>query len=75
MASQNKDVVFDETDEIHIQSVSEDLSALYFGKERVLLSHDAIVDLTFRLASYVAYIEAKEDSTACCSHKESSYLQ
>lgn len=53
-----KRITYIQEDDIAISRASELLTELNFGEIRILLDQDGIYDLTYRLASYLAYLES-----------------
>ena len=76
-----KNAKFIKEEDVGFEEVSENWVALKFGNEKFVMDMDTLIDLSFRCASFLAYLEGKEESgleacddesqNLCCHHKNS----
>ena len=59
---------FIEAEQIAFEEVAEDWVAVKFGDEKFVIDVDTLFDLSFRCASFLAYIENQEEQRACSSN-------
>lgn len=52
---------FIEAEQIAFEEVSDNWVALKLGDEKFVMDLDTLTDLTFRCASFLAYLESKEE--------------
>lgn len=58
---------FIEAEQIAFEEVSEDWVAVKFGDEKYVIDVDTLFDLSFRCASFLAYLEKQEEQRNCSS--------
>nr|BFD68244.1 hypothetical protein HAGR004_32660 [Bdellovibrio sp. HAGR004] len=58
---------FIEAEQIAFEEITENWVAVKFGDEKFVIDMDTLYDLTFRSASFLAYLESREEQQAVCS--------
>ncbi|WII72903.1 hypothetical protein QJS83_03335 [Bdellovibrio sp. 22V] len=68
-----KTTKFIEAEQIAFEEVSENWVAVKFGEEKYVIDVDTLFDLSFRCASFLAYLENQEEQKLCssCEHSDS----
>ncbi|WP_413290268.1 hypothetical protein [Bdellovibrio sp. HCB337] len=54
---------FIKEEEISFEELSENWVSLKFGNDRFVMDTDTLIDLSFRCASFLAYLEGKEQNS------------
>ena len=57
---------FIEADQIAFEEIAESWVAVKFGEEKFVIDMDALYDLAFRSASFLAYLESREAEQSSC---------
>ncbi|MNK11895.1 hypothetical protein D3C87_299460 [compost metagenome] len=59
-----KKMSFIEAEQIGLEEISENLVSIKMGEEKFLIDMDTLYDVAFRCASFLAYLENREDEQA-----------
>lgn len=57
---------FIEAEQIAFEEITESWVAVKFGDEKFVIDMDTLYDLAFRSASFLAYLESREEEHAGC---------